>query len=100
MEPTPSHPSRGEPQASTTASVWRPLQGQTFRNLLWGIYRDTEHPDQYLETFLVHSWAEHLRQHERITRADRALEERISNYTLGEAKIRHLIYAAPKSAHD
>jgi MFS family permease len=62
----------------------------------WGIYRDTEHPDQYLETFVVPSWAEHLRQHERITRADRALEERISNCTIGEPKVRHLIYAAPK----
>jgi MFS family permease len=38
----------------------------------WGIYRDTEHPDLYVETFIVHSWAEHLRQHERITRADQA----------------------------
>ena len=62
----------------------------------WGIYRDTEHPDQYLETFIVRSWAEHLRQHERITRADRALEERISSYASGEPKVRHLIYAAPK----
>ncbi len=34
MEPTPSHPSPGEHRASTTASVWRPLRGQTFRNLL------------------------------------------------------------------
>jgi MFS family permease len=59
----------------------------------WGIYRDIEHPDQFVETFLVHSWAEHLRQHERITRADRALEERISSYTLGEPKVRHLISA-------
>ena len=59
----------------------------------WGIYRDTEHPDLYLETFIVHSWAEHLRQHERITRADRALEERIGSYTLNEPKVRHLIYA-------
>jgi hypothetical protein len=63
----------------------------------WGIYRDTEHPDQFVETFIVHSWAEHLRQHERVTRADRALEERISSYTLREPKVRHLIYAAPKS---
>ena len=62
----------------------------------WGIYRDTEHPDLYLETFIVHSWAEHLRQHERFTRADRALEERISSYTLKEPKVRHLIYATPK----
>jgi MFS family permease len=62
----------------------------------WGIYRDTEHPEQFVETFIVHSWAEHLRQHERITRADRALEERISSYTLKEPKVRHLIYATPK----
>jgi MFS family permease len=62
----------------------------------WGIFRDTEHPDLYLETFLVDSWAEHLRQHERVTRADRALEERIGSYTSKEPKVRHLIYAAPK----
>jgi MFS family permease len=62
----------------------------------WGIYRDTEHPDQFVETFIVGSWAEHLRQHERITRADRALEERISSYTLKEPKVRHLIYAMPQ----
>jgi MFS family permease len=62
----------------------------------WGIYRDTEHPDVYLETFIVHSWAEHLRQHERITRADRALEERVNSYTSKEPKVRHLVYAIPK----
>src|ERR1700757_470200 len=62
----------------------------------WGIYRDTEHPDMYLETFIVHSWAEHLRQHERITRADRALEERVNSYTSKEPKELHLLYARPK----
>jgi hypothetical protein len=31
----------------------------------WGVYRDTERADRYVEIFLVHSWAEHLRQHER-----------------------------------
>src|ERR1700716_1311877 len=34
MEPTPSHPSPEEHHASTTSSVWRPLQRKTFRNLL------------------------------------------------------------------
>jgi predicted MFS family arabinose efflux permease len=62
----------------------------------WGIYRDTENPDVYLETFIVHSWAEHLRQHERITRADRTLEERVNSYTSKEQKVRHLVYAMPK----
>jgi hypothetical protein len=28
----------------------------------WGVYRDTEHPAIYVETFIVESWAEHLRQ--------------------------------------
>jgi len=63
----------------------------------WAIYRDTEHPDQFVETFIVDSWAEHLRQHERITRADSVLEERINSYSVGEPKVRHLIYAMPKS---
>ncbi|HEY6322379.1 MAG TPA: MFS transporter [Thermoanaerobaculia bacterium] len=39
-----------------------------------GVFRDLEHPDVYLETFLVPSWAEHLRQHERLTRGDSELE--------------------------
>src|SRR6476660_5039489 len=34
MEVTPSHTSPEEHYAGTTASVWRPLRGQTFRNLL------------------------------------------------------------------
>src|SRR5712675_2578517 len=34
MESTPSHPSPEEHRASATASVWRPLRGRTFRNLL------------------------------------------------------------------
>ena len=59
----------------------------------WGIYRDMELPDIFVETFIVSSWAEHLRQHERFTRADHALEERITHYLLKEPEVRHLIYA-------
>src|SRR5262249_10192119 len=36
----------------------------------WGIFRDLERADVYVETFVVNSCAEHLRQHERLTRAD------------------------------
>jgi MFS family permease len=63
----------------------------------WGIYRDVEQPDRYVETFLVTSWAEHLRQHERLTRSDVELEQRVSAYARGEPDVRHLIYAAPAS---
>jgi MFS family permease len=62
----------------------------------WGIYRDTERPDLYLETFIVSSWAEHLRQHERFTRSDYAIEERINKYVSKEPQVRHMIYAMPK----
>ncbi len=59
----------------------------------WGIFRDTEVTDRYLEIFLVHSWAEHLRQHERQTQADREVEQRLSSYVAAGPKVRHLIYA-------
>ncbi len=58
----------------------------------WGIFRDVEDPEVYLETFQVSSWAEHLRQHERATRGDRELEDRLHSYTRGDPKVRHLIY--------
>lgn len=57
----------------------------------WGIFRDAEVADRYLEIFLVNSWAEHLRQHERQTQADRELEDRISGYISAEPVVHHLI---------
>jgi MFS family permease len=58
----------------------------------WGICRDLETPDRYLETFIVGSWAEHLRQHDRLTRADSELEKRLRSYVRAEPDVRHLIY--------
>jgi MFS family permease len=57
----------------------------------WAIFRDTELANRYLEIFLVNSWAEHLRQHERQTQADRTLESRINSCLSGEPTVRHLI---------
>jgi hypothetical protein len=59
----------------------------------WGIYRDIEVANRFVEIFLVHSWAEHLRQHERQTRADRELEQRVYSYVADQPKVRHLLYA-------
>jgi MFS family permease len=63
----------------------------------WGIFRDTEVASRYLEIFLVNSWAEHLRQHERQTQADRELEGRLYSYLAGEPVVRHLIYTHTKA---
>jgi len=59
----------------------------------WAIFRDTEVANRYLEIFLVYSWAEHLRQHERQTQADRELEQLLHSYVSTEPHVRHLVYA-------
>ena len=59
----------------------------------WGVYRDLEEADRYIETFLVRSWAEHLRQHERTTTADREIEERLRAYVTAVPNVRHLVAA-------
>jgi len=41
----------------------------------WGLFRDLAAPEQFIETFVVESWGEHLRQHRRTTvNADRFLD--------------------------
>jgi hypothetical protein len=57
----------------------------------WGIFEDTGDPGRFLETFLVESWTEHLRQHERVTNADHVLQQYVSGLLTGEAKVTHLI---------
>ena len=42
----------------------------------WGLFEDAANPGRYIETFVVDSWAEHLRQHERMTVADREVESK------------------------
>jgi len=59
----------------------------------WGLYRDLERADVYLETFIVVSWAEHLRQHERVTRSDGDVEHLVQMRTEGEPTVRHFIHA-------
>jgi MFS family permease len=57
----------------------------------WGVFRDLEQADGFLETFLVGSWAEHVRQHERFTQGDREVEARIRLHIEEEPVILHFI---------
>ena len=59
----------------------------------WGLYSDTADPGRFVETFVVESWAEHLRQHTRTTEADRKIEERAFAFHLGDdpPEAKHLI---------
>ena len=42
----------------------------------WDLFRDLADPGRYLETFVVLSWGEHMRQHARVTAEDKAIEAR------------------------
>jgi predicted MFS family arabinose efflux permease len=57
----------------------------------WAIYEDAERPGRMLETFYLESWAEHLRQHERVTKADRDLQQAIRELTQDEPAVTHFI---------
>jgi predicted MFS family arabinose efflux permease len=43
----------------------------------WQVWRDAADPDRIIEQFVVASWEEHLRQHERVTRRDVARLDKI-----------------------
>jgi hypothetical protein len=62
----------------------------------WGLFQDTADGDQFIETFVVPSWAEHLAQHHsRTTGADRDAEEKAQALATGEPVVRHAIQPAP-----
>jgi MFS family permease len=57
----------------------------------WGVFEDTARRGRFVETFLVESWLEHLRQHERVTKADHAIEEHVHSFLSSEPKTTHLV---------
>ena len=59
--------------------------------LRWELFRDGGEPTRFVESYLVGTWAEHVRQHEsRLTGADRRFEEEARRYTVGEPEVAHL----------
>jgi hypothetical protein len=59
----------------------------------WGLFADAEAPHRYVEVFLVRSWLEHLRQHERQTVTDLDVLKQARAFHVGEEPpvVRHLI---------
>jgi branched-subunit amino acid transport protein len=59
----------------------------------WGLYEDTAQPNRLVETFLVESWIEHLRQHQRVTKADEVLQDRAYRCLVEAPLTTHLVSA-------
>jgi hypothetical protein len=57
----------------------------------WGLFRDLAAPHRFIETFVVESWGEHLRQHRRTTvNADRFLDP-VQRYLAHDVVVVHYL---------
>ena len=67
----------------------------------WRLFVDEQKPGRYLETFLVASWDEHERQHDRATQHDANLLEQLDGLLVPgtHREVHHYLTAPPKSHH-
>ena len=49
----------------------------------WEVLSDTADPTRYLEMFILDSWTDHLRQHERVSVTDREIEQQVRGFHTG-----------------
>lgn len=61
--------------------------------LSWAVYEDAQQPGIFVETFVVGSWIEHLRQHERHTMNDLKIQQRVQAFHRGDQPpvVRYLV---------
>ncbi|HJZ59701.1 MAG TPA: MFS transporter [Gemmataceae bacterium] len=75
------------------------LRGIRLRDgaIRWDLFQDVEDAERFVEVFLVESWVEHLRQHERLTDEDWAHAAAIRALHAGDhpPRVTHLIAAGP-----
>ncbi|HEY6358268.1 MAG TPA: MFS transporter, partial [Vicinamibacterales bacterium] len=66
-------------QADAFIGAIRALRAIRMRDgaVRWGLFHDSADESHYVETFLVESWAEYLRQRERMTMTDRDVRDRV-----------------------
>jgi quinol monooxygenase YgiN len=82
-----------EPNAAAFTDAMRHVGRSRRRTgaLRWELFRDGGDPTRFVESYLVGTWAEHLRQHtHRLTGADRRFEEQALQYAAGPPEVAHL----------
>jgi len=84
-------PARAEDFVDAMHEVKRILQRDGA--VRWGLFANPAQPGHYTETFLVESWAEHMRQHARVTGEDRRAQDRSRSFHIGSAPpaVTHLV---------
>ena len=61
----------------------------------WELYSDVEKPESILEAFMVESWLDHLRQHERVTNNDKKTQDHLLSLCRQNTRpvVRHMIHS-------
>jgi MFS family permease len=59
----------------------------------WSLFKDIENPQKFTECFMIESWLEHLRQHERLSIADWEVQNIVLSFHQGEfpPHVTHLV---------
>jgi predicted MFS family arabinose efflux permease len=65
----------------------------------WGLFRDLADPDVVVENYLVESWAEHVRQHHRMTNTDLAVLGAARQHVAADFEITHFISCVTSSSN-
>jgi MFS family permease len=83
--------------AAAARKLLRPMRRRDGA-VFWELFVDSANPKRCVECWLVESWAEHLRQHERTTRSDREMQVRVRQLTVGRERTTHYIALSSTSA--
>jgi MFS family permease/quinol monooxygenase YgiN len=64
----------------------------------WQLFHDAEDPTRFFECFMDESWVEHLRQHERVSVADREIQRRAKQYLVEGTETRSSHWLADRES--
>src|SRR5205823_14526446 len=80
-------------KADEFTAAARALRSARLRDgaLDWHVLMDIADPARRIEVFVVDSWLEHLRQHERVTISDKEVQDRVNSF--------HTEPAPPRVSH-
>jgi MFS family permease len=87
---------RPENYAAFTSAIHK-MREVRMRNgaIRWGVFQDAQQPDRFVETFVVDSWLDFLRQRERFSAPDRELRDHAWGFHRGESppSVSYMLYA-------
>jgi len=84
--------------AGAFIAAMQPIRRNRLRDgaLRWNLFQDAAYPGRWVETILMESWNDYLRQHARVTNVDRQLEVAAKAFHVGvePPTVSHLIAAS------